>query len=104
MAKPRYAKQADKVADSHDGVWMRFSEHKYYNDLNVPIFEAGVVYKLEGEMWIHRWMKRGGEIVAEPTEVEPAKVEPARVEPIEVEPASPVEEISEVAEDAAVEL
>lgn len=44
-------------------VKMKFSEHKYYNDLDKPLFEAGKVYELEGAGWIQRWLKRGGEIV-----------------------------------------
>ncbi len=42
---------------------MRFKEHKFYNDLANPIFEANKIYELEGKDWIHRWLKRGGEIV-----------------------------------------
>lgn len=44
-------------------VKMKFKEDKFYNDRHTPIFKAGEVYELEGEAWIQRWIKRGGEIV-----------------------------------------
>lgn len=44
-------------------VKMKFAQHMYYNDLDKPIFEAGVVYELEGAEWIQRWIKRGGEVL-----------------------------------------
>lgn len=44
-------------------VLMKFTEHKYYNDLSTPLFYAGKVYELEGADWIQRWLKRGGEII-----------------------------------------
>lgn len=44
-------------------VKMTFKEHKYYNDMNNPMFYAGEVYELEGADWIARWIKRGGVIV-----------------------------------------
>jgi hypothetical protein len=54
---------AKKEALKSGAVKMKFSEHKYYNDLNKPMFMAGEVYVLEGVEWISRWLKRGGEIV-----------------------------------------
>ncbi len=44
-------------------VLMRFSTNQFYNNQDVPIFEANKVYPLEGQDWINRWLKRGGEIV-----------------------------------------
>lgn len=55
-------------------VKMKFSEHKYYNDLNKPLFMAGEVYELEGADWIQRWVKRGGEIVEGKLEFAPQVV------------------------------
>lgn len=68
MAKPvnkNKNKQPLKITENHTPgkVKMRFKEHKYYNDLDKPHFEAGKVYELEGAGWIQRWLKRGGEIV-----------------------------------------
>lgn len=59
---PRGLQTTESLAPNK--VKMRFSEHKYYTDLEKPIFMAGKVYELEGAEWIHRWLKRGGEIVA----------------------------------------
>jgi len=55
--------EKSESSESIQKVKMKFSEHKYYNDLNNPIFDAGKVYELEGAAWIQRWLKRGGEIV-----------------------------------------
>lgn len=46
-------------------VKMIFSQDKFYNDLNNPIFLKGKVYELEGADWIQRWEKRGGQIIDE---------------------------------------
>ncbi len=58
-------------------VKMKFSEFKYYNDLSVPMFEPGKVYEIEGEAWIQRWLKRGGEIVEDkaPVAIEPEELD-----------------------------
>lgn len=62
-------------------VKMKFKEHKYYNDLDSPIFEAGKVYEIEGSEWIQRWLKRGGEIVDEVKVVAPViPVEPEEID------------------------
>lgn len=64
--KKKLEKSAAKQAEAESGskkVLMRFSEDKFYNDSDNPIFEKGKVYELEGKDWIYRWMKRGGEIV-----------------------------------------
>lgn len=58
-------RQAEAEADLSNKVLMRFSENKYYNDKEKPIFEKGKVYALEGAGWIQRWIKRGGEVVKE---------------------------------------
>jgi hypothetical protein len=58
---PRGLKVQESLAP--DVVKMRFTEHKYYNDLDKPIFEAGKIYELSGADWIQRWLRRGGEIV-----------------------------------------
>ena len=63
---------------SPDSVLMKFSEHKYYNDLNSPMFEAHKVYEIAGAEWIQRWIKRGGEIVERPVQTKkpmPQKIE-----------------------------
>lgn len=57
------AQQEAKELAVKDKVLMRFSENKYYNDLENPIFEKGKTYVLEGAGWIQRWLKRGGEIL-----------------------------------------
>lgn len=44
-------------------VKMRFSEHKFYNDLNNPIYLKGEIYDIEGADKIQRWLLRGGEII-----------------------------------------
>lgn len=57
------------IPEAKDGerkVLMRFKEHKYYNDLGKPIYEAGKIYEITGAAWIQRWQKRGGEIVEDP--------------------------------------
>jgi len=48
-------------------VKMIFTEAKFYNDSENPIFEPNKVYELEGADWIQRWVKRGGAIVDEKT-------------------------------------
>lgn len=70
-------------------VKMKFSEHKYYNDLNEPIFRAGEVYELEGAEWIQRWLKRGGVIVEGNLEMPSAEPNPSTVE---TPPADPEKE------------
>jgi len=46
-------------------VRMKFSEAKYYTNLDVPCFEAGKVYEIVGADQVQRWLKRGGSIVEE---------------------------------------
>ena len=58
---PRGLKVTEDFAPTK--VKMKFSEHKFYTDLNTPMFLAGKVYDVEGADWIQRWVKRGGEIV-----------------------------------------
>lgn len=69
MSEKKKKKLEQQQAAAQDSakqkVLMRFKEHKYYNDLNNPIFDAGKVYELSGAAWIERWIKRGGEIVTE---------------------------------------
>jgi hypothetical protein len=79
-------------------VLMRFSEHKFYNDLNKPIFEAGKIYELEGAAWIQRWTKRGGEIVENAKE---ATAEAHIPPPAESNPV-PVEEMPVIQEEEPV--
>lgn len=59
------AKKESSLEESNQPqvVKMKFSEDKYYNDLDKPIFEKDKVYELEGAGWIQRWVKRGGEVV-----------------------------------------
>lgn len=68
MGKEKKMKKVEKKkaaveADMSQKVKMKFSEDKFYNDLNKPMFLAGEIYELEGAGWIQRWLKRGGEIV-----------------------------------------
>lgn len=62
--KKKYSKEL-KVTEnlSPDKVMMVFTEDKYYNDLEAPIFRKGETYEVEGADWIQRWVKRGGVIV-----------------------------------------
>ena len=61
--KKAATKVIEKAKDLSQSVKMKFSEDKFYNDPNVPMFQAGKVYDMEGGDWIQRWLKRGGEIV-----------------------------------------
>jgi hypothetical protein len=63
-------------------VKMRFSENKYYNDLDNPIFLKGQVYEIVGADMINRWLKRGGEIVEGETEEPVARVAGANPEEV----------------------
>lgn len=58
--------QQQFAEETPDEVFMRFSTNQHYNDQNNPIFEAGKIYPMKGRDWIHRWLKRGGEIVEKP--------------------------------------
>lgn len=65
MSKKQNKKQQQQVENTGKNVVkMKFTEHKYYNDLNNPIFFAGKVYEIEGDDQIQRWLKRGGIIVS----------------------------------------
>lgn len=54
--------------DQEKTVKMIFSEPKYYNDQDHPIFEANKVYELQGADWIERWIKRGGRVIEDDNE------------------------------------
>lgn len=70
------APQAPKPAPGDKAsVKMKFSENKFYNDLNSPIFEKDKVYLLEGADWIQRWLKRGGVVVEDESAPVEAKVD-----------------------------
>lgn len=56
-------KLPETISPEEQKVKMRFSEHKFYNDLNKPLYEAGKVYEVVGAGFIQRWLKRGGVIV-----------------------------------------
>lgn len=58
--------QAQAAKEMPKKVLMRFTTNQFYNNQDVPIFEANKVYALEGQDWINRWLKRGGEIVENP--------------------------------------
>lgn len=47
-------------------VKMRFSKDMYYTDQNIPLYVAGKIYDVPESM-VHRWVKRGGDIVGEET-------------------------------------
>lgn len=57
---------------------MKFNRDMFYNDLNIPLYRAGVVYEIDEKM-VSRWIKRGGEVVTE----KPSKVEGPSKEPVE---------------------
>ena len=76
--KPK-AKAEKKAALKEGAVRMVFKEHKYYNDMDTPMFEAGKVYMLEGADWIARWLKRGGEIVEGELELPDHDVNPSQI-------------------------
>ena len=110
MKKSSGKEVAAEAKEASKTVAMKFSKNMFYTDLDNPIFFSGVVYELEGEEWIQRWLKRGGEIVDE----KPAKgVElsttpppsPAIDTPTKVAPAAPateqVADKDEKSEDAA---
>lgn len=54
---------AEKVKSDAMKVKMTFSENKFYNDLENPIYLAGKEYEIVGGDMIERWLKRGGTIV-----------------------------------------
>lgn len=81
--------QSEREAGSDQKVLMRFSEHKYYNDLGKPIFEAGKIYELEGANWIRRWLNRGGIIVDSADKV------------AEPEPQNPIKTVEDLAPPSA---
>ncbi len=64
-------------------VKMKFSRDMYYTDRVKPLYLAGEVYEIEdeGKGMISRWLKRGGVIVGEKTEVTPPAPVPAPVVP-----------------------
>lgn len=63
-------------------VKMVFSEQKFYNDLNVPLYDANKVYDVPLSMR-DRWIKRGGQVLSEKEAeaFEKAKAEVAAAEP-----------------------
>ena len=98
VASPEEVSKAPEAAKPQS-VKMKFSEHKYYNDLNVPMFEAGKVYVLEGADWIQRWIKRGGQIVEGELEFPEVIPNPSVIVSDESNIDSPVESM----EDGATE-
>lgn len=48
--------------DKHKTVKMKFSEDKFYNDMDTPFYVKGIVYDVPMEMK-DRWLTRGGIIV-----------------------------------------
>ena len=79
-------------------VKMVFSEHKFYNDLNTPIFEAGKVYELEGAGWIQRWLKRGGNIVEGDFSLPEVEINPSALVGSTLEVASGEEKVEDSAD------
>lgn len=79
-------------------VKMKFSEHKYLNDMNTPHFYAGEVYEVEGAETIQRWLKRGGVIVSgelktpKPEGTPSTVVQQKPTEPVVVAPETKPEE------------
>lgn len=94
VVKAEKSPQDDKQGS--ESVKMRFKENKYYNDLKVPMFQAGEVYLLEGSEWIQRWVNRGGEIVTD----ESLAGEVVAVEPVKMEDVPEKSEDSVVAENS----
>lgn len=74
MAKDKnkyLSKQVQKSAEASEEktVKMIFSEQKFFNNLNEPLFLKGKVYELQGFSWIERWQKRGGKILPSNTDL-----------------------------------
>lgn len=96
--KPANVQPLEQPQVDSGKVKMSFTEHKYYNDLNNPLYLAGEVYEIEDNM-VERWLKRGGKIVsgeiklAKQDEPNPSKIVQADVKPLEqiVENLEPVE-------------
>lgn len=80
-------KQAEAAAlAASPKVKMKFSRSMFYNDPQVPLYEANTVYEIEPNM-VDRWLKRGGVVVTDEEVVQaPVKAE---------EPVVPDEEVSE---------
>lgn len=60
-------------------VKMKFKENKFFNDLDNPMFLAGVEYELEGADWIQRWLRRGGEITSGALNFPTPEVNPSEI-------------------------
>lgn len=73
---------------------MIFTEDKFYNDLNKPLYLANTEYEIEPQM-VDRWLRRGGKIVTNETQVPEA---PAQA-PVETQ--EPVAGDDEKKEDGA---
>lgn len=71
----QFKKQNSKVAKPGHKL-MTFKENKFYDNHEVPCFEAGKVYNvpIEGGH-VDRWLKRGGKIVETEAVVEDVKEE-----------------------------
>lgn len=85
----RLEREAKKQAEDRapgKKVLMRFGASQFYNDQNIPIFNGGQIYVLEGASWIERWMKRGGEIVSEEIAMKDKGFDPKA--PVSVQPGS----------------
>lgn len=67
------------MSDAPTKVKMKFTENKFYNDMNKPMFHAGEVYEMEGVEWIQRWLRRGGIIVEGKLPETPAVPDPSSV-------------------------
>lgn len=97
-------RQAEQEASDSKKVLMRFSEDKFYNDLDNPVFEKGKIYEISGADKILRWTKRGGEIIEakdlkkgeetlQPNQPDP--VEPVTSDPEETENSDEGEDLSD---------
>ena len=61
--------------NNNDTVTIVFSEDKFYNDLDKPMFEKGIHYEIDNNpAWIQRWLNRGGMLVEVAPQKETTKV------------------------------
>lgn len=88
-----------KEVDDQQSVKMKFKEDKFYNDLNVPLYEKDKVYEIKGADMIQRWVRRGGEIVEGELEFPEAKVNVSEVSENKYSEENPFGSDAKVVED-----